>query len=297
MNTSIEDQKTTSQRLSLKSLLIPLLKQPRVAQLVKWSVYLLLLFNFGIYALDDWQVYNASLAADASLNKILETFATTIDMAAWVGLVILLELETYILPDEAFEGWTIKIVTFIRFLCYILIIYAAYGYTANSLDNYKIRPVPEVTDLCDIAKKERYLQVDTINFEKITEENCVTLSSDSEFLKIDENISLIGKSTIGHVQVMGWLDVINAIVWISVVLLIELEISLQNADKFGTRTLALVRQIKTPLYGILFLNAGIWVATGYLIYAWDACLWIIGFWAIELNLAEWEQDRTEELSI
>ena len=54
--------------------------------------------------------------------------------------------------------------------------------------------------------------------------------------------------------------------------------------------------IKTVFYGILFLNAAIWAMTSYPLYAYDQILWVVGFWAIELNLAEWEQDRLKELS-
>jgi hypothetical protein len=57
-----------------------------------------------------------------------------------------------------------------------------------------------------------------------------------------------------------------------------------------------VRILKTIFYGELIINAIIWLATGYPMYAWDAFLWIFGFWAIELNLAEWEQERTQELA-
>jgi hypothetical protein len=40
-----------------------------------------------------------------------------------------------------------------------------------------------------------------------------------------------------------------------------------------------------------------WFFYGYALYTWDAFLWIFGFWAIELNLAEWEQERLKELSV
>jgi hypothetical protein len=52
---------------------------------------------------------------------------------------------------------------------------------------------------------------------------------------------------------------------------------------------------KTLCYAILIGNGVIWFFTGYYLYTWDAFLWIFGFWAIELNLAEWEQERLEEL--
>jgi hypothetical protein len=45
----------------------------------------------------------------------------------------------------------------------------------------------------------------------------------------------------------------------------------------------------------LIANGVVWAFGGYGLFAWDAFLWIFGFWAIELNLAEWELDRVQEL--
>ena len=101
---------------------------------------------------------------------------------------------------------------------------------------------------------------------------------------------------IEHGRFMGWIDVLNAVVWLFVVFLIEIEVRLQTADRFLGRAMAITRQTKTLFYAILILNGFIWIATGYPLYAWDAFLWIFGFWAIELNLAEWEQDRVQELA-
>jgi hypothetical protein len=282
---------------TLKSMLIPLLRKPKVAQFVKWSVYSLLLVNFVVYMIDDWQAYNASLSDSAAINKILETFSDSIDMAAWVVLVILFELETYVLADRVLEDSAIRLVKLVRVLCYVLVIYAAYGFTANALDNFKITPLPEITDLCSPEVEGRFLQINIVDYEEIAAENCASISNDSAFFKIDVNVSLIGASVVRHVQNMGWVDISNAYVWILVVLLIELEVLLQEADRFRSRLLTRVRLVKTTLYLVLFINAGIWLSTGYPIYAWDAFLWIVGFWAIELNLATWEQERVAELGL
>ncbi len=88
-----------AQSVTNKSLLVPLLTRPRVAQFVKWTVYLALTINFGVYAYDDWMAYQRALAPGAPWSDIFEQFATTIDMAAWLGVVFLFELETYTLPD------------------------------------------------------------------------------------------------------------------------------------------------------------------------------------------------------
>lgn len=281
---------------TIKSLLVPLLMRPRVAQVVKWAVYIALTLNFGVYAYDDWMAYQRALAPGAPWSDILEQFATTIDMIAWLGLVFLFELETYALPDEAFKGWVTKIIHVVRVACYIGIAYAAYGYTVNTLDYYEYDKVSGLIELCQIADQSRSLQLDAIAYEPITAENCANVSAGPPYYQKIGEVSVIDTPVLEHAIKLGWVDVVNAFVWLIVVFLIEIEIRMQAADRFGSRVLKPVRILKTVFYGELIINAVIWVATDYPIYAWDAFLWIFGFWAIELNLAEWEQERTQELA-
>ena len=76
-----------SRSLTVKSLLLPLLMRPRITQYIKWIVYLSLIVNFGIYIYDDWIAYINGMASDALWFKVVEQFSTSIDMAAWLGLV------------------------------------------------------------------------------------------------------------------------------------------------------------------------------------------------------------------
>ena len=281
---------------TIKSLLVPLLTRPRVAQLVKWTVYLALIVNFGVYGYDDWMAYKSVLAPGAPWSDIFEQFATTIDMAAWLGLVFLFELETYALPDEAFKGWVTKTIHVVRIVCYVGIGYAAYGYTVNTLDYYGYVEVVGVSELCQIADQGRSLQLDSIEYEPITAGNCTSISAGAPYYQAAGEMSVIDTPTLDHAINLGWVDVTNAVVWLIVVFLIEIEIRMQTADRFGSRALKPVRVLKTIFYGELIINAIIWAGTGYPMYAWDAFLWIFGFWAIELNLAEWERERTQELA-
>jgi len=282
---------------TIKSLLVPLLMRPRVAQTIKWTVYLALIINFGVYVYDDWMAYQRTLADDAPWSDIFEQFATTINIAAWLGLVFLFELETYALPDEAFKGWVTKTIHSVRIVFYIGVTYAAYGYTANTLDYYDYVEVVGLTELCQIADQGRSLQLDTIAYTPITAENCASISASAPYYQKAGEMSVIDIPALDHVQKLSWVDVADAFVWLIVVFLIEIEIRMQAADRFDSRSLQPVRILKTVFYGELMINAVIWGATGYPIYAWDAFLWIFGFWAIELNLAEWEQERTQELAI
>ncbi|MFK7734370.1 MAG: hypothetical protein AB8B48_22290 [Pseudomonadales bacterium] len=281
--------------VSLKTLLLPLLQHPTIAAIIKWSVYGILVFNGVIYVLDDIGAYQSSIGADASFADVLETFATSIDTAAWIGLIFLLELETWLLSDEVLESWIGKLLFSLRVLCYVSIAYAAYGYVAEAQDNYKVMVREDVKHLCDVAGQGIYLQTDSIDYTTIEPSNCNDLSVGAPFYKIDKKVSLIDAPTLQRVQKMEWINVVNAFVWVIVVLLIEAEVRLQWNDQYGTRWLQGVQQSKTFFYVILWGCAFAWLYFGYRLYGFDAIVWIAGFWAIELNLADWEQERVAEL--
>ena len=280
---------------TVKSVLVPLLKRPRIAQLIKWLVYGSLIINFGVYLFDDWMAWQSSLADDAAFGDVLEKFATSIDMVAWLGLVFLFELETYVLPDEAFKPWVIRAFLIARVICYVSIGYAAYGYTVEALDNYDVTEIVGLTDLCQVADSGTYMQADIIAYVEITPENCDSIASGNSFYQVGEDVSVIDAPTLAHVQWLGWIDISNAFVWLIVVALIEVEVWLQSQDRFSSGVLKPLRQAKSAFYLVLIANGIIWAANGYPLYGWDAFLWIFGFWAIELNLAEWEMDRINEL--
>ena len=71
-------------------------------QLVKWTVYSLLLLNWGYYAVEEFYISSHVLRQGGSFLQWTEEFATTIDEFAWFGLLFMFELETYTL-DESLE--------------------------------------------------------------------------------------------------------------------------------------------------------------------------------------------------
>ena len=284
------------QLLTVKRLLYPLLSHPRFAHTMKYIVYGSLVINMGLYMRDDYLAMLSALPPDASWLDILIQFTTSVDMVAWIGLVFLFELETYAVPDEKWTKRLAEIIRGLRLVCYVMIGYAAYGYTAETLENYNVTRIDGLTDLCAIADQGTALQVASIEYIEITSANCAELSSADTFYRIGTDVSVIDGPTLEHIQWLGWIDVDNAFVWLLVVFLIEIEVFLQSKDRFFSRALHIVRPLKTLGYLALIANMFIWLFTGYALYAWDAFLWLFGFWAIELNLAEWEVDRLEELA-
>ena len=272
-----------------------MLAHPRVAHAIKYTVYIGLLFNFGRFIWDDYWAMQAALPPDASLDDYLTQFATSIDMLGWVGLVFLFELETYAVPDEKWTAWLAGVIRVLRIACYLLIAHGAYGYTAETLEYYDLHPVEGVTSICQLADQGESMQISVFEYEEITSENCASLSDQSEFFTVANEVAILDWSILHHVRFQEWVNIVNAYVWLIVVWLIEVEVFMQNRDRFGSKTLNRVRVVKTLFYLVLIGIMLIWFFTGYYLYSWDAFLWIFGFWAIELNLAEWEMQRKEEL--
>lgn len=290
-------ESVNSRFISIKQVLLPLLAHPRVAFSLKWFVYGWLFINFLQYVQDDILAYHSSLPADASLADIILTFRTSIDVAAWLVLIVVFELETHALPDAAFTRWMDRVFTAIKGLCYTCIAYAAYGYFADTLDLYDLIPLGHIDDLCSVAGQGLFLQLDAADYSEISLAGCSALNAGSEFFQIRGQTSIVSANELDSIRTMGWLDFGNAIVWIVVVILIDVEVHLQNADKFGSKRLSYARLFKMLGYGFLIGACLMWFFYGYALYTWDAFLWIFGFWAIELNLAEWEQERLKELSV
>ena len=272
-----------------------MLAHPRVAHAIKYTVYIGLLFNFGRFIWDDYWAMEAALPPDASLDDYLTQFATSIDMLGWVGLVFLFELETYAVPDEKWTTWLASVIRVLRVACYLLIGHGAYGYTAETLEYYDLHPVEGVTNICQLADQGESMQINVFEYEEITSENCASLSVESEFFTVANEVAILDWPVLHHVRFQEWLNIVNAYVWLIVVWLIEVEVFMQSRDRFGSKTLNRVRVVKTLFYLVLIGVMVIWFFTGYYLYSWDAFLWIFGFWAIELNLAEWEMERKEEL--
>jgi hypothetical protein len=276
-------------------LLFPLLSHPRFAHTVKYIVYTSLLINGVLYIRDDIVAIAEALPPDASALDYFTQIATSIDTVGWLGLVFLLELETYAVPDEKWTSWLAGTIRAFRVACYLAIAGATYGYTFEALEYYDVTEVDGISSSCEMADQGISMQVNQFEYVEVTSENCAELSDSDMFLKIANEVSVVDDGTLDHLRFQGWVDVENAYVWLIVVLLIEIELWLQNRDRFSSPLMRTVRQAKSFFYLLLIANIFIWFYQDYPRYAWDAFLWIFGFWAIELNLAEWEIERKEEL--
>jgi len=262
-------------------------------QLVKWTVYSLLLLNWGYYAIEEFSVASHVLRQGGTFLQWTQEFATTIDEFAWFGLLFMFELETYVL-DESLEKRSVKwSVHGLRLVCYVFLAHTVYARVNSMVDVFAVEASPAVTELCQVAGQEISF-VKNYRYDIISTENCGELSDDSVFYLLEPSVITDSEGlTLEKKQV--YVDFQDAVMWLLVVWAIELAVWLQNRNITGG-VLMMASHAARVGYAILFANAAYWIWMGHWVWAWDQCLWIVGFWAIERNLSEWREEILEEQS-
>ncbi|MEM9991485.1 MAG: hypothetical protein AAF738_06945, partial [Bacteroidota bacterium] len=100
-------------------------------QLFKYGVYLSVITNVILFLLRETTSASHRYDEISSIGAFLEAYTSTIDTAAWVILLLLFELETYIIPSERLKGAIVGIFRFIRSGCYAVIFSSFLGYCSN----------------------------------------------------------------------------------------------------------------------------------------------------------------------
>jgi hypothetical protein len=95
---------------------------------------------------------------------------------------------------------------------------------------------------------------------------------------------------------LAWIDVINATVWLLVVLVLEIDVRLQEHNRYEGWAYRISGILKVILYTTLLYAAIYWGIKGDFVDFWDAFLWLVAFVFIELNVFEWRQEAHEELA-
>ncbi len=263
---------------------------------IKWTVYTLLLINFGYYIWEDSMVAAHSLRAGGTFLDWTTAFAASIDETAWFALLFLFELETHALPDEAFTAAVERTLHGARIVCYVFLAHTIYAYGVNVVDlERKVTVLPEVTSLCELANREVSF-TSNMQYTTIDAENCGELSDASEYYRMIVESVVTDAQGLAIEKQLGWADLIEAIVWLLIIFTIELEVRLQNREIAGGPMIRAANAAKGLLYGILLLITAYWALRSQWVYVWDELLWIGGFAVIEMNVLEWRDELLEEES-
>jgi len=279
--------------MRLRAVLPAELDLRKVQHGIKWTVYTLLLINFGYYIAEDWNRALHTLGPDAGWLDWAGEFATSIDEAGWFILLFMFELETYLLEDETWTGWIGRVVHGARIVCYVMLAHTVYAYFLAATSLYPGVPVDGATGACSLSDSG-VSWVYNLEYEDITARNCADLSAAERLFWIEDGLVVSDAAGLALERNLAWVDLAEAIIWLVIVLAIEIVVRLQNRDVTGGALMTVAKRSQVVLYLALLAIATYWATLSHWLYFWDELVWIGGFAAIDMNLSEWREEILEE---
>lgn len=268
-------------------------EKPRMnpLQLIKLAVYGLLLINFSMYIYEDWSISQHTLGPGSTLFDWTSAYAVSIDESAWFILLFLFELETYALSDSAFTRGRVLLMHSVRFVCYGFLIHTLFAYANTGFDLSRVEAIDGVSDLCALSDKGLSFAYN-LDYTELNANNCAGISPPSTLFLIEPPDFLVVTNSEGLVieKQLIWIDLFEAIVWMLILFTIELTVRLQDRGIAKGAWINYLTYSKMALYGLLWAVAAYWIYRGHYMYAWDEFVWIAGFSAIEMNMAQWRSE-------
>jgi hypothetical protein len=264
-----------------------------IRQIFKWIVYSLLTINFIFYAREELLLAEHTLRDGASLLEWAAAFATTIDEIAWLALIVLFELETYALSDRAIEGIAGPLIRGGRIVCYLLLVHTVYVWNMDVVELHEVNRVEGLAELCQLADTEVSF-TQNLSYARIDKDNCTHLSNGPEFFKIGGSSVVTDSAGLRVQRQLAWADLIEAVVWLLILLTIELTVRLRSQGVAAGRLIAGCNGVKLAFYAVLVRVAAYWGYRGHWLYVWDEFIWIAGFAAIEINISQWRAVMLEK---
>jgi hypothetical protein len=270
---------------------LTIISSSRLYQFFKYAVYAFLTLNIFLFYVEESAAAPLQFPEGIGLGNIREAYSATIDTFAWVLLLLMFELETYVLEDHHFTPKVTITLRALRGIGYALILMAFAGYIDDMLFVRDTVPLPGITDLCQLPAGEWSWTVTFGEYVDITAANCATLSESSGFLQYRDLPMVLDAA--GNIEVvrLAWADVINAATWILVVVILEIDVWLQEHHRYEGILLYGSNALKFVLYSTLLLVAIYWSFKGDLLDVWDAYMWLIAFVFIEMNVFEWHAEE------
>lgn len=256
----------------------------RLFRAAKYALYALLAFNVYLF-LDQSLAGAGHVYRDGvGLSEVILAFTDPIDALAWFVLLIIFELETAVLDEETLRGRTAAALNGLALLCYLAIVYSWWGYLqvtglpAAFVAHGGLAP-------CDLVGQGHSVVISLDEYAPLTAETCVALGAAALF---NPEVQMFATpASHAEMTLLSWLDVANASLWLIVVALIQAEIQLKGSPRGAYSSSRPYKAGKAILYGVLVLIALAWGVLGDPIDAWDASLWLIAFFFIELNVFAW----------
>ncbi len=264
-------------------------KLHKIQQAVKWTVYTLLIINFVFYIFEDWNRAVHTLHAGSTFLDWTSEFANSIDESAWFLLLFMFELETYVVDDEDWTGWVAHTVRGVRLVCYVLIAHTVYAYIIVVINLQPTAPVEDVSDLCGLTGVD-VSYVYNLEYTEVNDQTCGELSGESQFYWLAEDSVVSDMAGLNLERDLAWADLIEAVVWLLILLAIEIVVRLQGQGITGGTLISTANALSVFLYVSLIALGVYWATLSHWLYLWDELVWIGGFAAIEMNVSQWRNE-------
>lgn len=259
----------------------PLLTKASAFRLFKALVFLTLIINFLFYLYEDVTAY-LYVGSGATLSDSIESFAVSIDYAAWLLLIVLFEMETNAQTKGRLLGWRKFAIAGMTAACYVVLVYAWWGYVHTLERSFHFEPIAAAS-VCDLTSQRFAYLSDEGRPIELTHENCGSFANEVVFKSPGDNVIVTEASLLAN-RKLNWVDVINATAWLLVVLLFQVGVWLSMLGRLTTHNRRAIEIAKGTSYLALLGCAIYWTAYSAFIDSWDAWLWLVAFVLIDLNL-------------
>ena len=258
----------------------------------KYAIYILLAYDAILFFEGDLAASAVTFGDSITWRNVIEAYSATFDTVAWVALLLLFELETAILPDHLLKGGLKWVLKGLAAVCYFFIFYSFYGYI------YKYGVVSDlvpfaIDDVCSLIGANFTYVVTLDEYLPLDQAMCTAMNG-LPVMQIN-GMEIIGvEPALGDAIALAVIDVVNAGIWLIVVVLLEIEVYLQLKDKLTSRMMFAAKYIKGFFYLILLYCAIYWGLKSSFLDFWDEFLWLVAFVFIELNIFQWNAETEEE---
>lgn len=269
-----------------------IIRQGRAFLAFKYTIFLLLIVNAFYFYFDAADSAEFVYQDGFAWSDIIVLYSSAIDSAAWILLLFIFELETFILEDEKLRGRVWAVLSTLSAACYAVILYSFYGYV-SSLGVPAGFAAYSGADPCTLLAQGASFVISNEDYVPLTAAHCTTLAEGAFY-----NQSLNMFATPERFDVLNrlvWLDVVNAGVWIVIVAILQLEVTFDSSRWVGSKFYAAYKYFKIVLYGVLAVDAYYWLRLGDPWGAWDAFLWLVAFVFIELNVLTYQDEESREV--
>ena len=268
-------------------------KMHKIQQAVKWTVYTMLIINFVFYIFEDWDRAIHTLHVGSTFLDWTSEFANSIDESAWFLLLFMFELETYVVADEDWKGWVAHTVRGVRLFCYVLISHTVYAYIIVVASLQPTVAVEDISDLCGLIGAD-VSYVYNLEYTEVNDQTCGELSGESQFYWLAGDPVVSDMAGLNLERDLAWADLIEAVVWLLILLAIEIVVRLQSRGVSGGAMISTANTLKVFLYLTLIALGVYWATLSHWLYFWDELVWIGGFAAIEMNVSQWRDELLED---